>query len=53
VSIQDRHWYLFYLPIVRTVEFLSNQIGKLQQGRIHVYLLYSFLTLLTLLLLIR
>jgi formate hydrogenlyase subunit 3/multisubunit Na+/H+ antiporter MnhD subunit len=53
VDIQDRHWYWFYLPVARAVEFLSNQIGKLQQGRIHVYLLYSFLTLLALLLLIR
>ena len=53
VSIQDRHWYLFYLPIAHAAEFLSNQIGKLQQGRIHMYLLYSFLTLIALLLLIR
>ncbi len=53
VSIQDRHWYLLYLPIARAAEFLSNQIGRLQQGRIHIYLLYSFLTLIALLLLIR
>lgn len=53
VIIQDRFWHLIYLPIARIVEFSSRQIGKLQQGRIHVYLLYSFLTLIALLLLIR
>jgi hypothetical protein len=30
-------------------EFLSGHIGKLQQGRISIYLLYSFLTLIALL----
>lgn len=53
VIIQDRFWHLIYLPIARIVEFSSRQIGKLQQGRIHVYLLYSFLTLIALLVLIR
>jgi len=53
VIVQDRFWHLIYLPIARSVEFSSRQIGKLQQGRIHVYLLYSFLTLIALLLLIR
>ncbi|HWQ94225.1 MAG TPA: hydrogenase 4 subunit B [Gammaproteobacteria bacterium] len=53
VIVQDRFWHLIYLPIARSVEYSSRQIGKLQQGRIHVYLLYSFLTLIALLLLIR
>ena len=38
-----------YLPIARLTEFLSRHIGKLQQGRISVYLLYSFVTLIALL----
>lgn len=53
VTVQDHFWRLLYLPIARSVEFLSRQIGRLQQGRIHVYLLYSFLTLVALLLIMR
>jgi NADH:ubiquinone oxidoreductase subunit 5 (subunit L)/multisubunit Na+/H+ antiporter MnhA subunit len=48
-SVEDRHWYAMYLPIARCAEFLSRHIGRLQQGRISVYLLYSFLTLIALL----
>jgi hypothetical protein len=47
--VEDRHWYSMYLPIARFAEFLSRHVGKLQQGRISVYLLYSFLTLIALL----
>ena len=46
---QDRLWDLFYMPIIRLNEMAGNQVGKLQHGRIHVYLLYSFVTLLALL----
>ena len=46
---QDRLWDLFYMPIKRLNEMAGNQVGKLQHGRIHVYLLYSFVTLLALL----
>jgi formate hydrogenlyase subunit 3/multisubunit Na+/H+ antiporter MnhD subunit len=46
---RDRLWNWFYLPIGRTVEWISALVGRLQQGRIHVYLLYSFFTLLALL----
>lgn len=45
----DRLWKLFYVPIKRVNEIIGNQVGKLQHGRIHLYLLYSFLTLLALL----
>jgi formate hydrogenlyase subunit 3/multisubunit Na+/H+ antiporter MnhD subunit len=48
-EVGDRHWYWLYLPIARFVEFLSGHFGRLQQGRISVYLLYSFLTLIALL----
>jgi hypothetical protein len=44
-EVEDRHWYWLYLPIARFTEFLSSHVGRLQQGRISVYLLYSFLTL--------
>lgn len=48
-SVSDRHWRAIYLPIAHLTEFLSGHIGKLQQGRISVYLLYSFVTLIALL----
>jgi hypothetical protein len=48
-EVEDRHWHSMYLPIARFTEFLSGHIGKVQQGRISVYLLFSFLTLIALL----
>ncbi|MBI4193771.1 MAG: hydrogenase 4 subunit B [Betaproteobacteria bacterium] len=48
-EVSDRHWSWMYLPIARFTEFLSSHVGRLQQGRISVYLLYSFLTLIALL----
>ena len=53
VVIGDHFWHWLYLPIARAVEFVARQIGRLQQGRISIYLLYSFLTLLFMLLLVR
>jgi hydrogenase-4 component B len=52
-SVEDRHWYAMYLPIARLAEFLSGHVGRLQQGRISVYLLYSFLTLIALLVFVQ
>ena len=53
VQIEDRHWYLLYLPIARLAEFVSSKVGLLQRGRISIYLLYSFLTLIALLVFVR
>jgi len=50
---RDLFWDWCYVPIARFTEKLSALIGKLQHGRIHVYLLYSFVTLLALLAFIR
>lgn len=49
VYIEDRLWRGIYLPIARGVQGLADAIGVLQRGRLAVYLLYSFLTLLGLL----
>jgi len=49
----DRLWNLFYSPIIKLTTAVSALIGKLQHGRIHIYLMYSFLTLLALLAFIR
>jgi hypothetical protein len=35
--------------VARLVEFVSSRIGLLQQGSISIYLLYSFITLIALL----
>lgn len=49
----DRLWNLFYVPIIKLATTLSALIGKLQHGRIHIYLMYSFITLLALLAFVR
>jgi formate hydrogenlyase subunit 3/multisubunit Na+/H+ antiporter MnhD subunit len=46
---RDPLWDWLYLPVKRLNEGIAARIGKLQHGRIHAYLLYSFLTLLALL----
>jgi len=53
LKIEDRHWHLLYLPVARLAAFLSSKIGLLQRGRISIYLLYSFLTLIGLLVFVR
>jgi hypothetical protein len=51
--IEDRIWYWLYVPVMRAAEWLSSLAGILHHGRIHLYLIYSFATLLVLLLLIQ
>jgi hypothetical protein len=46
---EDKLWYALYLPVARLAEWISASISILQSGRIHVYLLYSFVTVLVLL----
>jgi formate hydrogenlyase subunit 3/multisubunit Na+/H+ antiporter MnhD subunit len=53
VLIEDRIWHGFYLPIGRLVDRLARGVALLQQGRISIYLLYSFITLVALLLVVR
>ena len=53
LKIEDRHWYWLYLPVARLTEYVSAKIALLQQGRISIYLLYSFITLIALLVLVR
>ncbi len=50
---EDRIWYWLYLPVAHAHERIASWIGVLQHGRIHIYLLYSFATLLALLLFVR
>jgi formate hydrogenlyase subunit 3/multisubunit Na+/H+ antiporter MnhD subunit len=53
MKVEDRHWPWLYVPVARAVEFVSAKIGLLQRGRISTYLLYSFLTLIALLVFVR
>jgi formate hydrogenlyase subunit 3/multisubunit Na+/H+ antiporter MnhD subunit len=49
VTVTDRIWRGLYLPISGIVQRLTNSVAWLQQGRISVYLTYSFVTLVILL----
>ncbi|HKB53883.1 MAG TPA: hydrogenase 4 subunit B, partial [Ramlibacter sp.] len=53
IVVEDHFWAWIYLPLVKVATRLSRVVGLLQQGRISVYLLYSFVTLITILLLVR
>ncbi len=45
----DKLWSLLYLPIARLTGWTSEWVGRLQHGRIQWYLIYSFATLIFLL----
>ncbi len=53
VKVDDPIWHWLYVPIVRGSEVLARLVGRIQQGRISVYLTYSFFTLLALLFFVR
>src|SRR3990167_1617182 len=53
VTVEDPMWHTLYLPVAAFIERLSRLVGRLQQGRIAVYLLYSFLTLMVVLLAVK
>lgn len=49
IHTEDRFWRALYRPIAGGVQRLADAVSFLQGGRLAVYLLYSFLTLLGLL----
>ncbi len=53
VVVKDHFWYWLYLPIARVTEYVAGIVALVQQGRIAIYLLYSLVTLVILLLLVR
>jgi formate hydrogenlyase subunit 3/multisubunit Na+/H+ antiporter MnhD subunit len=53
VHIDDHFWHWIYVPIAVATEAVAKLVGRLQQGRIAVYLLYSFVTLIAMLVLVR
>lgn len=53
LRVRDRFWGWLYQPIVDASFWISRRIGRLQQGRIQIYLIYSFLTIVVLLMFVR
>jgi hypothetical protein len=53
VTVEDHLWYWLYLPIAKVADTITRVVALLQRGRISVYLMYSFVTLLVLLLFVR
>ncbi len=49
VQIEDRIWRALYLPLGRGVQRLAEAVAIIQGGRLAIYLLYAFLTLIALL----
>ncbi|MFP5276876.1 MAG: hydrogenase 4 subunit B [Acidobacteriota bacterium] len=49
IQIEDRVWRALYLPVARSLQWLADEVSVVQSGRLAVYLLFSFLTLLALL----
>ncbi len=45
VTVADHFWRWLYVPVIDLASYLARLIGRMQQGRISAYLLYSFLTL--------
>ncbi len=52
VTAEDHLWHWLYLPIAAATARLARLVGLLQQGRIAVYLMYSFVTLIVMLLMV-
>ncbi|MEO5357398.1 MAG: hydrogenase 4 subunit B [Nitrospirae bacterium YQR-1] len=49
LRVRDRFWGWIYKPVVDIVVLFSRKAGMLQHGKIHVYLIYSFVTIILLL----
>ncbi|MBI1912153.1 MAG: hydrogenase 4 subunit B [Deltaproteobacteria bacterium] len=49
LKIRDRIWHIFYKPFADASFWIARRVSRLQHGRIQIYLLYSFITLIILL----
>jgi len=49
LRVRDRFWGWLYKPFVESSFWVSRRVGRLQQGRIQAYLIYSFITIIILL----
>lgn len=53
LRIRDRFWGWLYKPLVDVSFWMARMAGRLQQGRIQTYLIYSFVTIIFLLMVTR
>lgn len=53
LKIRDRFWGLLYKPVADASIWISRKVGRLQQGQIQMYLIYSFITIIVLLVFFR
>jgi formate hydrogenlyase subunit 3/multisubunit Na+/H+ antiporter MnhD subunit len=53
VTVEDHFWHWLYLPVANAVDRVARFVSRAQQGRISIYLLFSFLTLTVMLLLVK
>jgi len=49
LKVRDHIWNFGYKPVSVASFWLARKVGRLQHGRIQIYLLYSFITLVVLL----
>jgi len=52
-EVRDHCWRWIYFPIAHAVAFCSRLVGRIQVGRVAVYLMYSFATIIFLLAFVR
>ncbi len=53
LKVRDRFWGWLYQPVVAASFWMSRRIGRMQHGHIQVYLIYSFVTIVVLLIFLR
>ncbi len=53
LRISDLFWVWLYRPVIDAAFYLARRVGMLQLGRIQVYLIYSFVVILALLVFLR
>jgi hydrogenase-4 component B len=53
LHVRDRFWGWIYKPVIRASFWGARKVGRLQQGRIQAYLIYSFVTIIVLLVFLR
>jgi len=53
LRVRDYFWGWIYRPVADVSFRISRRFGRLQQGRIQVYLIYSFITIIVLLVFFR
>jgi formate hydrogenlyase subunit 3/multisubunit Na+/H+ antiporter MnhD subunit len=49
LKVRDHIWNFAYKPVSEASFWIARRVGRLQHGRIQIYLLYSFITLVVLL----